>query len=156
MFSDSYYAGKMPNKSNSKGKIPTELKVMEKLTLVEQFLAKLKLDFDTCGFRRNRVVDDGITRGLQEIEEAVEHLSNEEFQEADVACRVAWLHAHFARGIFDAETTEHYLGEGVFLELGDDEAIIKDWRKFAAEELADLQEDLVKLRKEINDESKKR
>jgi hypothetical protein len=143
------------NKSNSKGKVPTELKVMEKLTLVEQFLSKLKIDFDSCGFRRNRVVDDGITRGLQEIDDAVEHLANEDFQKADVACRVAWLHAHFARGIFDAETTEHYLGEGIFLELGD-ELVTKDWRKFAAEELADLQEDIVKLRKEIKEESNRK
>lgn len=142
----------MSHKINPKGKIPTELKVMEKLTLVEQFLAKLKLDFESSGFRRNHVVDDGITRGLQEIDDAVEYLSNEEFQKADLSCRVAWLHAHFARGIFDAETTEHYLGEGVFLELGDDD-VGKDWRKFAAEELADLQEDIVKLRKEIKDES---
>lgn len=142
----------MSHKINPKGKIPTELKVMEELTLVEQFLAKLKMDFESSGFRRNSVVDHGITRGLQEIDDAVEHLSNEEFQQADLSCRVAWLHAHFARGIFDAETTEHYLGEGVFLEL-DDESVTKDWRKFAAEELADLQEDIVKLRKEIKDES---
>ncbi len=130
---------------------------MERLTLVEQFLAKLKLDVDSSGFRRNRVVDDGIARGLQEIEEAVEHLAEDDFQKADTACRVAWLHAHFARGIFDAETTEHYLGEGVFLEIDDQyEAVGKDWRKFAAEELADLQEDIVNLRKEIKQESERK
>lgn len=142
----------MTKKNNSKGKVPSELRVMEKLTLVEQFLAKLKIDVESSGFRRNHVVENGITSGLNEIDDAVEHLSNEEFQEADLACRIAWLHAHFARGIFDAETTEHYLGEGVFLEL-DDESIGKDWRKFAVEEISDLEEELVKLRKQIKEKS---
>lgn len=143
----------MSSKGNSKAKAPAELKVMERLTLVEQFLSKLKLDFESAGFRRNRMVDDGITYGLSEIDKAVEHLANEDFAEADRACRVAWLHAHFARGLFDAETTEHYLGEGVFLELGNmPEA---DWHSFAAEELAYLQEEIVKLRAEIKEQSKK-
>lgn len=141
----------MSNKPNSKGKLPTELKVMERLTLVEQFLAKLKIDFESAGFRRNRLVDDGIARGLEEIDAAVEHLAHEDFKDADLSCRVAWLHAHLARGIFDAETAEHYLGEGVFLEL--DEEIEGDWRSFAEEELAALQEDIVTLRKRIKDES---
>jgi len=141
----------MSNKGNSKGKAPTELKVMERLTLVEQFLAKLKLDFESSSFRRNRIVGDGITCGLEEIDNAVEQLANEEFQDADRSCRVAWLYAHFARGIFDAETTEHFLGEGVFLELEDQEA--GDWRESATDELAKLQDEIVSLRKNIKDHS---
>lgn len=127
---------------------------MERLTLVEQFLAKLKLDFDASGFRKSRIVDNGITSGLAEIDKAVEFLAEEDFKEADRACKVAWLHAHFARGLFDAETTEHYLGEGVFLELGD--VPDGEWRKFAAEELAELQEEIVILRAEIKERTKKR
>lgn len=143
----------MSSKGNTKGKVPAELKVMERLTRVEQFLAKLRLDFDSCGFRKNRIVDDGITYGLEEVESAVEHLAEDDFEAADRACRVAWLYAHFARAIFDAETTEHYLGEGVFLELEDLEA--SDWRTFASEELAHLQDEIVLLRKEIKERSAK-
>lgn len=144
----------MSSKGNSKGRPPTELKVMERLTLVQQFLAKLELDFKASGFRKSRVVDNGIARGLAEIDSAVELLAEEEFVDADRACKVAWLHAHFARGLFDAETTEHYLGEGVFLEL--EEVPNGEWREFAVEELAELQEEIVLLRAEIKERAKKR
>ncbi|MBX3074642.1 hypothetical protein KF707_03145 [Candidatus Obscuribacterales bacterium] len=143
----------MSSKGNSKGKIPTELKVMERLTLVEQFIAKLKLDFDASGFRKSRIVENGIASGLAAIDKAVELIADEEFKDADTACKVAWLHAHFARGLFDAETTEHYLGEGVFLELGD--LPDSEWRQFAAEELSELQEEIVNLRAEIKEQSNK-
>jgi hypothetical protein len=144
----------MSSKGNSKGKIPTELKVMERLTLIEQFLAKLRLDFDASSFRRSRIVENGIANGLASIENAVELIADEDFKEADKACKVAWLHAHFARGLFDAETTEHFLGEGVFLELRD--VPDGEWRQFAAEELADLQEEIVNLRAEIKEQANKR
>jgi hypothetical protein len=144
----------MSSKGHSKGKAPTELRVMERLTLVEQFLAKLKLDFDSSCFRKSRLVDDGIACGLAEIDNAVELLAEEEFKDADLACKVAWLHAHFARNLFDAETTEHYLGEGVFLELGDIPDV--EWRSFAVEELAHLQDEIVHLRAEIKKQAKKK
>lgn len=127
-------------------KLPAELKVMERMALTEQLLAKLKLDFESAGFRRNRIVDDGITSGFEEIDVAVEKLAEDDLEEADRACKVAWLHGHFARGIFDAETTEHYLGEGVFLEIEDE---IGDWQKFAHDEIISLEEEIVKFRKEL-------
>ncbi len=142
------------NKPSLKGKLPTELKVMERLALVEQFLAKLKVDFEAAGFRRNRLVNDGIADGLNLVSNAVELLAEECYEDADRICRVAWIRAHFARAIFDAETTEHFLGEGVFLEL--DDGGTTDWRTFASEELAELQEEIVNLRKEIKDRSAKR
>jgi len=125
---------------------------MERLAIVEQFLAKLKADVDASVFRRSRVVEDGITSGFDEINDAVEHLSEEELEDADRSCKVAWLHAQFARQIFDAEMTEHYLGEGDFLEIGDD---ISDWHKFAHDEILALEEDIVSLRKDINERAKK-
>jgi hypothetical protein len=140
----------MPSNKNTRGKLTAELKVMERLAHAEQFLARLKADFESCGFRRNKLVEDGIADGMAQIDLAVEHLSNEEIEDADRACRVAWLAAHFVRGIFDAEMTEHYLGEGVFLDLDVD---IPDWRKFAAEEMARLQEEIVLFRKQLKKKS---
>ncbi len=142
------------NKPSLKGKLPTELRVMERLALVEQFLAKLKVDFEAASFRRNRLVNDGIADGLDLVSEAVDMLAEESYEDADRICRVAWIRAHFARGVFDAEMTEHFLGEGIFLELDDGSAI--DWRTFASEELAELQEEIVLLRKEIKERSAKR
>ena len=140
------------NKSGNR-KAPSEIKIMQRLALVEQSLAKLKSDFEAAAFRRNRVVEDGITRGFDVVGIAVEKLAEEELEEADRCCEAAWLHAQFARGIFDAETTEHYLGEGVFLELDDE---ISDWRKFALEEMAGLESHIISLRKEIADNTKKK
>lgn len=138
----------------NKPSLKNELRVMERLALVEQFLAKLKLDFEAAGFRRNRLVNDGITDGFELVDNAVEMLADESLVDADRICRVAWIRAHFARGILDAELTEHYLGEGVFLEL--DDGGTTDWRTFASEELAELQEEIVHLRKEIKERSTRR
>lgn len=122
------------------------LQVMRDLASVEQYLEKLKIDFENSGFRPNELVRDGIEAGFASVSDAVESLSEGEPSEAAKASTIAWLHAYFARGIFDAEMAEHYLGEGEFLELDE---YVGDWNAFVKAELNILEEEIISLRKAI-------
>jgi|AGTN01.2.fsa_nt_gi hypothetical protein len=126
------------------------LQVMRNLASVEQYLEKLKIDFENSGFRPNELVRDGIEDGFAAVSDAVESLSEGYSSDAAKASTIAWLHAYFARGIFDAEMAEHYLGEGDFLELDEQ---VDDWKAFVKAELVVLEEEILTLRKAIKSKS---
>lgn len=126
------------------------LQVMRNLASVEQYLEKLKIDFENSGFRPNELVREGIENGFSSVSEAVESLSEGDASEALKSSTIAWLQAYFARGIFDAEMAEHYLGEGDFLELDEQ---VGDWKAFVKTELNLLEDEILLLRKAIKSKS---
>ncbi len=124
----------------------TDVRLLGRIAAIEQFLEALKNDLESAEFRPNEIVKNNLDKGWKEIERAVASFSSEKLECSERASSLAWLHAYFARSIFDAEVTEHYLGEGDFLELDD---TMDDWREFVFEELKLMEQDIVALRNEI-------
>ena len=117
------------------------------LASIQQFVTRLKDDLDSAGFLPNNVVAEGITKSRAILESAIDSMARNELVTSLRASKVAWLHALFARMIFDAEMTEQYLGEKNFLELKDQPD--SHWREFVESELASLEEEIIALRKDL-------
>lgn len=122
--------------------------VERELASVQRFLERLKNDLEAAGFSPNRVVTDGIARSNSVLLTAIESMAQSQLTPALRASKVAWLHAFFARSILDVEMTEQYLGDQNFLELKKPEVA---WREFVEKELAELEEEIIKLRKEVKE-----
>lgn len=122
------------------------------LASIQQFITKLKNDLDSAGFLPNKVVTEGIQKSKNLLDSAIESMSQNELVSSLRASKVAWIHAFFARSIFDAEMTEQYLGEQNFLELKKETH--GNWREFVESELADLEEEIIQLREEIKGTAK--
>lgn len=123
-----------------------EREAQNRLASVQQFIARLCSDFENSGFRPNRIVMQGLRSSLETIDGAVELLAGEDYSGALKLGNVAFLRAYFARSILDAEMTEHYLGESNFLEL---DGGVDDWEDFVSQQMKEMEEDVVNLRKEI-------
>lgn len=124
--------------------------LLGRLAAVEQYLQSLRTEFENAEFRENDLVKEHLQSGFAKVSKAVSHYAEGESQESQRASSIAWLHAYFARSIFDAETTEHYLGESDFLELAEP---IEDWRKFVDDEFAAMEKDILELRNDIQNSS---
>lgn len=122
--------------------------VERELASIQRFLARLNGDLEAAGFSPNKVVTEGIKRSESVLLAAIESMAESQLLPALRASKVAWLHAFFARSILDAEMTEQYLGDQNFLELKKPET---EWREFVEKELAELEEEIIKLREEVKE-----
>lgn len=122
--------------------------VERELASIQRFLARLNGDLEAAGFSPNKVVTEGIKRSESVLLAAIESMAESQLMPALRASKVAWLHAFFARSILDAEMTEQYLGDQNFLELKKPET---EWREFVEKELAELEEEIIKLREEVKE-----
>ncbi len=122
--------------------------VERELASIQRFLARLNGDLEAAGFNPNKVVTEGIKRSESVLLAAIESMAESQLMPALRASKVAWLHAFFARSILDAEMTEQYLGDQNFLELKKPET---EWREFVEKELAELEEEIIKLREEVKE-----
>ena len=98
------------------------------------------------------MVIDGIQKSRHFVETAIDSMADEELSQSLRTSKVAWIHAFFARSVLDTEMTEQYLGDQNFLALENPD---RDWRKFVEKELAELEEEIIEIRKEIKEESSK-
>ncbi len=121
--------------------------VKNRLATVELALSKLDADYEQTTYRKNVLVADCIKNAREELEAAFEKLFDDNFQNAFELAGIAWLHTDFGRQLIDAEAIEHILGESDYLELSD---IGIPWENRAKQHLAFLDQELQKLRAEIN------
>jgi hypothetical protein len=121
--------------------------VKNRLATVELALSKLDAEFEQTTYRKNPLVSDCIKKARQELEAAFERLFDDEFQTAFDLAGIAWLHTDFGRQIIDAEAIEHLLGESDYLELTE---IGIPWENKAKQHVAFLEQELQRLRAEIN------
>lgn len=124
----------------------TKKAVLNDLVALEQFLAKLREDFEAATYRRNETIEAYLEKASEELESGFRALSRENVRKAHKSLRICWIEANYARQLFDAETVEHVLGEGEYLELSEAQG---DWRSHVANEFNFLEQELRALRVDI-------
>lgn len=124
--------------------------LQSELASIQNFILRLQEDIQSAGFNPNKVVTDGVFRSSKLLEIAIDDMACEHFQRSVLNSKIAWIHAFFARSVLDSDMTEQYLGDQNFLELKGESP---DWEKFVEQELGELEEEIIKVRNEIKEES---
>ncbi len=100
---------------------------MRLIALLEETLAENDKDQKAAEiYHKSELVDTAQQNAALALREAIRRLAQEDFEVAERLSAVAWCYANFARGILDAEYTEHQLGEDVFLDFVPPKQNIKD------------------------------
>jgi len=98
-------------------KVVTKNSIMSQLVALEQFLNQLREDVEHAQYRRNQLVVQSVEAASSELTSGFKNLANEKLSKAHLNIKLAWLRANYARQLFDSETVEFELGEGIYLEL---------------------------------------
>ena len=91
-----------------------------RLAHLEAILCRLESDHGNA-VHKNVLVAESIESARHQLKAAIKSLAENDAAESLRLSNIAWLHINFGRRLIDAETIEALLGEGVFLELTEDE-----------------------------------
>ncbi|MBL0185416.1 MAG: hypothetical protein IPP97_06790 [Candidatus Obscuribacter sp.] len=112
-------------KSNKQNR--TRANLVSMIALLEEALAENEKDqLAAADYHQSELVDTAQQNATLALREAIRRLAQEDFEVAERLSAVAWFYANFARGILDAEYTEHQLGEDVFLDFVPPRQTVKD------------------------------
>lgn len=124
----------------------TKNSVLNDLVALEQFVSKLRNDFEAATYRKNELIESYIVAAAEDLEEGFRQLGREHIKKAHRMLKMSWIQANYARQLFDAETVEHELGEGEYLELTEHQT---DWHSKVWNDLNYLENELRQLRIKI-------
>lgn len=99
-----------------------EESILARFAAIQSMLDRLDEDFQTTTWRKSPRVSKCIRQASEELELAIQRFTEDDREESVHMANLAWLHVQFGRKLIDAETTEGLLGDGHFLELGEDRA----------------------------------
>jgi hypothetical protein len=100
-----------------------EESILARFAGIQSVLDRLEEDFQASTWRKSPRVSKCIQQANEELELAIKRFTEDDREESIHMANLAWLHVQFGRRLIDAETTEGLLGEGHFLELGEDKAV---------------------------------
>lgn len=105
----------------------TKSSLVRLIALLEETLAEIDDEHEAASvYHQSELVESARVNAGQALTEAVRQLAMEHFHKAERHCAVSWFYLNFARGILDAEFTEHQLGEDVFLDLVPTHSAVRD------------------------------
>lgn len=105
----------------------TKPSLVRLIALLEETLADIDDEHEAASaYHQSELVETARVNAGHALTEAVRQLAMEHFNKAERHCAVTWFYLNFARGILDAEFTEHQLGEDVFLDLVPTQSAVRD------------------------------